>query len=321
MADRVIAVDLGGTQLRVALYNDEYEMLARDSQPTDVEAGVEAVLNRLVSSVKQMGQEAGWDRVRAVGIAAPGPLDPEQGVILWGPNLPGWHDVPLVERVEEAVNRPVYLGNDANLAAWAEYRLGAGQGRADMVYITVSTGIGGGLVSGGRLVEGQRGLAGEVGHMTIQADGPRCACGNVGCLEMLASGPAIARRARALVEAGARTAIGDLVGGDLEAITAKTVHEAADGGDVVAVDLFRQASMYLGIGIVNLMYLLNPSVFVIGGGVSKVGDLLFVPMRATVRERIDQAFWENCPIVPAALGKDVGLVGAAIVAKEGGIKE
>jgi len=317
MEDLVIAVDLGGTRLRVALYNAELEMLSRHEEPTLAEQGPESVLERLIAAVRAAGLNAGWQRVQGVGISAPGPLDPRQGVILWAPNLPGWENVPLVERVRAAVKRPVRLGNDANLAALAEHRCGAGQGCPDLVYLTVSTGIGGGILSGGQIVDGQRGLGGEVGHMSVEAHGPRCNCGNVGCLEALASGTAIARQARAYVEAGAQTLIADLAGGDLERISAKLVHEAADRGDVVAVDLFRKAGMYLGVGIVNLMYLLNPSVVVIGGSVAKAGDLLFVPMRATVRQRIHEVYWQDCPIVPAQLGDDVGLVGAAILALEG----
>jgi glucokinase len=152
--------------------------------------------------------------------------------------------------------------------------------------------------------------------MTLKADGPRCNCGNIGCLEALASGTAIARQARELVEVGAQTQIADMVAGDLERITAKVVHEAADKGDVVATDLFRKAGMYLGVGIVNLMYLFNPGVVVIGGGVSKAGDVLFVPMRATIRQRIHEIYWRDCLIVRAALGDDVCLMGAALLVME-----
>lgn len=319
MKDAVIAVDLGGTQLRTALYGPQCQALARLAEPTRAHEGVESVLQRLIEGVRSMGDTAQvrWDRVKAIGVSAPGPLDPRQGVIHWAPNLPGWRDVPLADQLGKALGRPVFLGNDGNLAALAEQRCGAGQGQADLVYITVSTGIGGGIVSDGQLIFGQRGLGGEVGHMTVEASGPRCNCGNVGCLEALASGMAIARQARELVTAGARTRIADLVNGDLERVEAKVVHEAARQGDVVAVDLFRRAGMYLGIGIVNLMYLFNPGIVVIGGGVSKAGDLLFVPMLATIRQRIHEIYWQDCPIVRAALGDDVCLMGAALLAMEG----
>ncbi len=318
MEEWVIAVDLGGTLLRVALCNNQGEIQARHVEPTLAEEGPESVLMRLIASVRRLGDSVGWDRIQAIGVSSPGPLDPWRGVIHWSPNLPGWHQVPLVERLQAAVGRPVFLGNDANLAALAEQRRGAGRGQSDLVYLTISTGIGGGVISHGRLVLGRGGLAGEVGHMTLEANGPRCNCGNIGCLEALASGTAIARQARELVAAGARTRIADLAAGDLDRIDARLVHQAASDGDVVAVDLFRKAGVYLGIGLVNLMYLFNPALFVIGGGVAKAGDLLFVPMHATLRARIHEIYWKDCPVVPAALGDDVGLIGAAILAWERG---
>lgn len=316
MRDLVIAVDLGGTQLRAALYDPDLQVLVRHAGPTHADEGVAGVVGRLIAAVRAMGEEAGWERIAAVGVSAPGPLDPRQGVIHWAPNLPGWRDVPLAEWLRAEVDRPVFLGNDGNLAALAEQRRGAGRGHPDLVYITVSTGIGGGVISDGQLILGRGGLGGEVGHMTIEAHGPRCNCGNIGCLEVLASGTAIARQARELVAGGARTLMADLVAGDLARLTAKVVYEAASQGDAVAVDLFRKAGVYLGIGIVNLMYLFNPAMVVIGGGVSKAGDLLFVPMHTTIRQRIHEIYWARCPIVRPALGDDVCLIGAAILAME-----
>jgi glucokinase len=292
-------------------------MIVRRAEPTRAAEGLESVLSRMVAGIRAVGDEVGWDCVKAVGVSAPGPLDPWQGVILWAPNLPGWKDVPLGERLRQAVCRPVFLGNDANLAALAEQRHGAGQGYTDLVYITVSTGIGGGIISDNRLIIGRRGLGAEVGHMTVEAHGPVCNCGNIGCLEAMASGTALARQAREIVAAGIRTRIADLVDGDLKRISAKIVHDAAVDGDPVAVDLWRKAGVYLGVGIVNLMYLFGPGVIVIGGGLTKVGDLMLAPMRETVQQRIKEVYWKDCPIVPAALGDDVSLIGAATLAVEG----
>ena len=312
----ILAMDMGGTQLRFALFDEEYRILDRQAEPTHPEQGSQRVMDRIVSRMRTLGEQIGWDRVRAVGVSAPGPLDPFRGVILQAPNLPGWRDVPVADHLRQALRCPAFVGNDANLAALAEQRRGAGRGRADVAYITVSTGIGGGVISGGRLVLGHHGLAGEVGHITLEPQGPLCNCGNHGCLEALASGTAIARRAREMVRAGARTLIDELAGGDLERITAELVHEAADRGDVVAVDLFRQAGRYLGIGIATLMCLFNPGMVIVGGSVAKAGHLLFVPMEATLRERIYPAYWQDCPVVQAALGDDVGLIGAALWARE-----
>jgi glucokinase len=316
MDQAIVAMDMGGTQLRLALLDREKRVVARHAEATRPEEGPEAVLDRIVSRMKALGEQVGWDKIQAVGVAAPGPLDPFRGVILQAPNLPGWRDVPVAEVLRRALGCPVFVGNDANLGALAEQRWGAGRDHADLVYVTVSTGIGGGVISGGQMVLGRQGLAGELGHMTLEPQGPRCTCGNRGCLEALASGTAVARRAQELVEAGVRTLMVELAGGDPGRITAKLAHEAADRGDVVAVDLFRQAGRYLGIGLANLMCILNPSVIVVGGSVAKAGHLLFVPMQATIRERTYEVLWRECPIVPAALGDDVGLIGAALWARE-----
>jgi glucokinase len=163
---------------------------------------------------------------------------------------------------------------------------------------------------------GGSGGAGEFGHIILQPGGPICSCGKKGCLESLASGTALARQARELVSAGVATRIGTLVGGDVSRISARVIHDAADEGDAVAIDLYRKAGMYLGVGIVNLMYLFNPGVFVIGGGVAKGWNLLYPSMQATVQQRIKEVYWRHCPIVPAVLGDDVSLIGAATLAHD-----
>ena len=310
MEKLIVGVDLGGTQIRAALADAQGEIIQRVSRPTMADEGLEAVLGRIEESIRQV-LPADIGQVSAVGVAAPGPLDPWRGIVREAPNLPGWENVPLKDLMEAEFGLPVVVGNDANLAALAEQRFGAGQGVADLIYITVSTGIGGGVIVDNKLLLGAQGLAGEVGHQTVEAHGPRCKCGNIGCLEALAAGPAIARRAREFVKTGIGTAIADLVGGDLDKITAKVVNQAAQAGDPIAIELFRQAGFYIGVGIVNLLHIFNPSLIVIGGSVTKAGDLLFEPIRATVRQRaMASYYWENTPIVPATLGDDVALLGA-----------
>ena len=310
MEKLIVGVDLGGTQIRAALADAQGEIIQQVSRPTMADEGLEAVLERIKESIRQV-LPADIGQVSAVGVAAPGPLNPRRGIVREAPNLPGWKNVPLKELMEAEFGLPVVVGNDANLAALAEQRFGAGQGVADLIYITVSTGIGGGVIVDNRLLLGAQGLAGEVGHQTIEAHGPRCKCGNIGCLEALAAGPAIARRARELIRDGAGTAITDLVGGDLDKITAKVVNQAAQAGDPIAIEIFHQAGFYIGVGIVNLLHIFNPSLIVIGGSVTKAGNLLFEPIRATVRQRaMASHYWENTPIVPATLGDDVALLGA-----------
>jgi glucokinase len=269
------------------------------------------VIGRIKGAIYEVLGSTDQGQVQGIGVVAPGPLDSWKGIIMDAPNLSGWKNVPLKDLVEEEFGLPVFVGNDANLAALAEQCFGAGQGIADLIYMTVSTGIGGGIIADNRLLLGAQGFAAEVGHQTIEAHGPRCNCGNIGCLEALAAGPAIARRARQLIRTGIGMGIADLAGGDLDRITAKEVNQAAQAGDPIAIEIFRQAGFYIGVGIVNLLHVFNPSLIIIGGSVAKAGDLLFEPIRATVRERaMASYYWENTPIVPATLGDDVGLLGA-----------
>ncbi len=309
MTPYIISVDIGGTQIRAALSDREGSIIYRVAHPTLAEEGPEPVIGRIKEAIRQAaGQHLG--EVQAIGIATAGPLDPWEGVIIKAPNLPGWHNVPLKAIIEEEFGLPTYVGNDANLAALAEQRFGAGKGTRDLIYITHSTGIGGGIIVDGRMLLGSKGLGAEVGHITLDIDGPRCGCGSIGCLEAMAAGPAIARNAVRAIEAGRETIIPDLVDGDLSRITAREVNEAAQQGDSLGIELIRQAGELLGIGLVSLMHLFNPEIIVIGGGVSKAGDLLFEPVRETVRARcMAEDYWRDTPIVPAALGDDVGLMG------------
>jgi glucokinase len=216
---------------------------------------------------------------------------------------------------------PVSVGNDANLAALGEYRYGSGAGFDDMIYITVSTGIGGGIILGGKLFLGSRGLAGEIGHVVLQPGGPQCGCGNRGCLEALASGTAIGRQARTLAASGRAPAILKAAGGSVTQVTSRSVGEAAAKGDPTARDLLAQAGRYVGIGIANLMHLFNPQRFVVGGGVTNAGELFFAPMRETAPQRVQiPQYAEGVEIVPAKLGDDVSLLGAvALACSEAGI--
>ncbi len=306
MKDNVVAVDLGGTLIRSALMNEKGEILTRAQRETLAQEGPEPVIGRIEACIRDVARGT-----EAISIAAPGPLDPWKGIIHQAPNLPGWREVPLADILDRAFKVPVYLNNDANLAALAEHRFGAGQGVNDLIYLTISTGIGGGIISQGRLLVGARGLAAEVGHMILEPEGPPCGCGGRGHLESLASGPAIARRAVEEIEKGAETSITRLVEGKLSEVTAKVVAQAAQAGDPLANSIFKEAGFYIGLGIANLLHILNPELIIIGGGVSKAGDLLFDPIRATVKARAIPSIKEGVKIVPSALGDDVGLLGAA----------
>jgi len=320
MGGFIVAVDLGGTQIRTALCREDGTLTKRISDLTRAAEGLDAVLDRLIGSIYAVLPDRVED-VEAIGVAAPGPLDPRTGVVISAGNLPGWTNVPLKNILEREFGVPAYAGNDANVAALAEQRFGAGQGIRDLVYITVSTGIGGGIIVDDRMLLGSRGLAAEVGHQIVFPDGPRCTCGSKGCLEAISSGPAIATYTVERISAGEPSVLTAMVGGDLNRITARLVNEAAQAGDALAQQAFHRAGFYLGLGIINLMHILNPAIFILGGSVAlHSGDLLWEPMHKAIRERaMSPLYWEHTPVVPAALGDDVGLLGALalVLAKQG----
>lgn len=314
-----IGVDIGGTNIRAARFAPDSRVPdPKTKLPTHADLGLEAVLDRIEQAIREV---AGDDlaSVAGVGMAAPGPIDPYAGLLLKAANLPGWLDVPLRRLIEERIGRPTFLGNDANLAGLGEWKFGAGQGYSDVLYITVSTGIGGGVVAGGRLLVGARGLAAEIGHMLAVPDGPLCGCGQRGHLEAVSSGTALGRAARERITAGTAKAsrILDLAGGDLEAVSGAVVGAAAMAGDALALEIVTEAATLLGRTLASLLHAYNPGIVIFGGGVSMLGDLLLDPVRAAVKEyAMDDGFWRNCPLVLATLGDDGGLVGAAALAME-----
>jgi glucokinase len=309
----IIGVDLGGTQMRAGCFDSSLNLLQRVAEPTLAARGLEDVLERLIGVIQRVLPDD-LSRVHGIGVSAPGPTDPRTGIIYSPPNLPGWDAVPLRNIIQDRTGIMTYLGNDANVAALAETAAGAAKGYKHVIYLTVSTGIGGGVIDDGHLLVGSHGLAGEAGHMIMVVDG------QVSTLEKEAAGPAIARKAVARLQAGEESLIRSMVDGDLTRITSKTVGLAAAEGDPLAIELIRNAGRMVGLGIVSLMHLFNPEIVVVGGGVTKTGELLFGPMREVVRQHtIDPAYHEQVPIVPAALGDNVALIGAAaLVATRGG---
>lgn len=311
-----IGIDLGGTKILTGLITEAGELVAQDYRKTKAKRGQDAVVGRLIDSVHHLMQASGIQPgdVRALGIGAPGPVESEAGVVVSPPNLPGWDRVPLRAKVEDTLGIPTFLENDANAAALGEWCFGAGRGSEHMLYVTVSTGIGGGFILGGKLYGGSSGAAAEVGHMTILPQGPHCMCGNRGCLEAVASGTAIARNAVELIERGVPTLIADLAATDPDGVGAKLVAEAARAGDSVAEEIIREAMSFLGIGVANLVNLLNPELIVVGGSLTKMGDTLFDPVKRAVNQRAFPFSAERVRVIPAELGDQVGVIGAAAVA-------
>jgi len=316
MNESLVGVDLGGTQVRAIVCDREGHILSRAATLTLAHEGRDAVIRRILDTIIDAVGPRLWTEIAGIGVGAPGPLNPYSGVVVHAPNLPGWEDVPLRQIIAERFCVPVALGNDANLAALGEQRFGAGRGVDDLVYMTISTGIGGGIISGGELFLGHGGFAGEVGHQTILAGGPLCGCGNHGCLEALAAGPAIGRMGREAAEEGRGEALLALAGGDVSRISARVVSQAAAAGDATAIEIIRRAATYIGIGLANLANILNPELYVLGGGVTHAGPLPFDTIRETIR-RTAMLATRDVRVERAVLGDDVVLWGAvALIARQ-----
>lgn len=312
----IVGIDLGGTNIAAgAMPLDGTREIAMRMIPTLAEGGAGAVVDRIAALIEdviaQTMTETGASRsdFLGVGIGSPGPLDRARGVVIVTPNL-GWRDFPLRDEVSKRVNLPATLDNDANCATLGEWWCGAAKGGRNVVGMTIGTGIGGGLILDGKLYHGAADSAGEIGHTTIDSTGRRCKCGNYGCLEAYTSGPAIAERARETLEGDDDSLLVGMVDGNVKKITAQTVFEAAKRGDRIASEVVRDTAHFLGVGVSNLLNIFNPDVFVIAGGVTQAGDLLFDPLRAEVRRRAFKPAVEACRIVAGALPLSAGVVGA-----------
>jgi glucokinase len=302
-----VAIDIGGTHIRVAVYEpNSLTPIAHERRRSLAhEPGVYDRLEQAVESV--------WPReeVSAIGIASPGPLDPYTGTILATPNIPEWKNFPLASRLSQHFGVAAYLDNDANMAGLAEWQYGAGQGHENLVYLTISTGIGGGVISHGCLLQGYRGMGAELGHMIVDPDGPLCGCGKRGHVESFCSGPSIARYVVDQLAVGRETTL--RAPSDP---SAAQIAEAARAGDALAIAAFERAGYYLGIAVANYLAIFDPSILIFGGGVSQVGDYLFKPFDESLRRHtFHPHYLDNLVITKAALGDDAGLLGALALAR------
>ena len=314
--DLVLGLDVGGTKLAAGVVAPDGRVLSWLSAPTRVEEGADRVIARHLELGRRAVSDAGveWSAIASVGIGCGGPLDPVAGIIESPPNLPGWRDVPLVAIVESALDRPAAVDNDATAGALAEYRFGAGRTRRvrHLVYLTISTGIGGGLVLDGRVYRGAAGNAGELGHLTVEYRGRPCGCGRRGCLEAYASGTNIAARAREALAAGeAQSTLRDI-----PEITARDVAVAAAAGDPVAGVVWDETTAILGSAMANILDVFNPELIVLGGGVTRAGDQLLQPVRQLGLAQAMGPAARSGDIVLAELGDRLGVVAAAAVAFE-----
>lgn len=311
----LVGCDLGGTNIKAGLVDiSAGKVLVSKSTPTLAQEGPEAVMGRMADLIRTVISEHGtpMESIQGVGVSAPGLLDLEKGTVLFLTNLHGhWPNVPLQSHLSADLGLPVAILNDARAITLGEFTFGAGRGSTNLACLAIGTGIGGGVIVNGALVLGLRGQAGEIGHLTIDINGPRCGCGNHGCLEAFASAPAIATMGVKPVQQGQATLIGELVDYDLNKITTQVIAEAARMGDEIALQIWEDAGTYIGTGIANLIVTIAPQRVVISGGVAAAGDLLLEPIRRTIKERVFLVPVDEIQILAGELGNDAGVLGMA----------
>ncbi|MDA1096857.1 MAG: ROK family protein, partial [Chloroflexi bacterium] len=312
----LVGIDIGGTRTRAMVAMSPRGQMLRRSIATPNGGSPIPLVEAVVELVREVALEYGGVPV-AAGIASAGTVDTREGVVLESPNLPNLLEVPLARMISEGLGVPATLENDATAAALAEYRMGAGRGTRDLVYITVSTGIGGGIITNGALYRGALGGAGEFGHMVVEPNARvRCACGRTGCWETLASGTAVTREAKARLRDGRISSLRDWGSGSIEALSARDIFEAARGGDDLSQEVIARAAHYFGVGLANVLNALNPERIVIGGGLSKDWDEFVEPAARIAREQAFPLHASRVEIVPSALGDDNGLRGGLFLAQQ-----
>ncbi|AYB40014.1 ROK family glucokinase [Brevibacillus laterosporus] len=313
----IVGVDIGGTTIKIALLDPNGKIITKTQIPTPVPEGEDAIIQQMTSTIDQLMAEQGFTKEEAygIGIGVPGPVDTDTGFVYEAVNL-GLKDTALKAKTEALTGLPTYVENDANAAALGEMWCGAGQGTDNLVAITLGTGIGGGIIIDGKIVHGVKGVGGEIGHVTVNPDGPLCNCGKKGCMERYGSATAIILGIEKAAKEGRSTYLAKQLT-EKGSLTAKDAFDAAAEGDIAAQEVIDQAAFYTGFGLSHIANLLNPAKIVIGGGVSAAGDVLF----RLIRKSFDSYTWkiaaDSCEILPATLGNDAGVIGASWLVKQG----
>ncbi len=304
----VIGIDIGGTKIATVVADKNGNILNKIRRPTLTNKGIGYAFRLIIESTYETvaGANLGIQDIEAIGVSCGGPLDTKTGVVYSPPNLPGWDEFPLKAKLQSEFKLPVKIENDANAGALAEYRFGGGKGYKSVLYMTMSTGIGGGIVIDGKIYHGANDSAGEVGHQILIPDGPQCGCGKRGCLEAICSGPAIARRARIEIKNVPNTSILELVDGRVDRVKSEHVLTAAFQGDALALRLVDETAYYMGWGIANVVNILNPDIVLLGTIAIAAGDLLLEPIRKTVSSLAMTRPAEIVKIMPAQLGESIG---------------
>lgn len=315
MAKR-IGIDVGGTNVKIALVDDNGKIIYSNSVPTYAKMGYEYTVNNIKQAIKDLMKETNTtpSDIEGIGFDFPGQVDCKTGVVKLAPNIPGWVNVPIAQMIEDEFHIPTRIDNDVRCAALGELKFGAGRGCENFICITVGTGIGSGIVINGKVVRGATNAAGELGHIKLQMNGgPICGCGDTGCLEAFASGPAIVAMAQEYIKGGKSTKFREMAAVEGGEITPYMVAKAAEEGDPVAKRIFEIVGKYIGIGLTSVINLLNPERVIIGGGVAESGELLLGPIRKTIKERAMVVAGNAVEIVPAQLGNSAGVIGASML--------
>jgi len=313
MTRAAIGIDLGGTDIKAGVVDENGTIVGRWKKSTEAQGGAQVILQRMIDLTREILDDSRTNalEMKGIGIGSPGMIDHKNGIVVkMIDNLPGWSGMRLAEQFETQLGFPTRIDNDANVCALAECLFGAGRGKSDIICYTLGTGVGGGIVIDRRVHHGAHGYAGELGHDTVQLEGLQCSCGNKGCVEMYASARAIGLYAQERLRAGDHSAMLNMAD-SIDKVTSKTVYDAALQGDALAKAVIERAARYLGAGIATAVCMLNPEMVVVGGGGSNMGDLLLEPVREEVRKRVYFSDTVDTPIVPAKLGEDAGFVGAA----------
>lgn len=314
MAKNRIGIDVGGTNVKIALVDSDGKIGYSNTIPTRAEMGYEYTINNMKQAIRDLMTETKLSAkdIEGIGFGLPGQVDFKSGIVRLITNIPGWVEIPLAKMIEDEFHIPTRIDNDVRCAALGELNFGAGKGCENLICITVGTGIGSGLIINGKLVRGASNAAGEIGHIKLQMhDGPICGCGDTGCLEAFASGPSIVAMAEEYIMGGKSTKYREMANGG--AITPFIVAEAAKAGDPVARRIFTRMGEYIGIGMTSVVNLLNPERIIVGGGVADAGDILLTPLKETIKKRAMKIAGETVQVVPAQLGNTAGVIGASLL--------
>lgn len=309
-----IGVDIGGTNVKIALVDFDGKIVYSNTVPTRAEMGYEAGVNNIKQAIKELMSETGESAqtIEAIGFGLPGQIDYKEGIVKNLPNIPGWVNIPLAKIIEDEFSIPTRLDNDVRCAALGELNFGAGKGCENLICITVGTGIGSGIVLNGKLVRGASNAAGEIGHIKMDmTGGPLCGCGDYGCFEAYASGPAIVTMAKEYISGGKSAKYKEMATDGI--ITPYIVAQAALQGDAVSIQIFKQMGKIIGTGLASVINLLNPEKIIIGGGVADAGAILLDPIKATILDRAMPIQANAVQIVPAQLANTAGVIGASLL--------